>query len=204
MKNDRNSWPMLPFQSVRAFVNVLLAVMTVLLLVGCTRSVEWREEVPLNTGETIWVERRGSYRFGSESGSPFQFGYQDERVMKLEFNYRGKRYTYESDAMLQVLAISPEGIPNLVAMVSAYEAGLQCSRPSYVQLRPDETAQRWLRVDRIDTWLHDKPTNLLFALPPFEERTITAAERSTRNTFNYVAGNQYRWVDPTYDCKRRG
>jgi hypothetical protein len=182
-------------------MRVLLAAMAMLLLAGCTRSVEWQEEVPLNTGETIWVERQGSYRFGSKSASPLEFGFNAERVKKLQFDYRGKRYAYATESSLQLLAISPDGIPHLVIMASAYEFE-RCVRGSYVQLRPDEAGHGWLRKDHtVDSWLNGLPTNLLYPLPRVEEREITGAERERRNANNYVRPEKRR-IDPTYDCTR--
>jgi hypothetical protein len=36
-------------------------VVAVFLLSACSKTVTWEEEVPLNTGEVIWVERVDSY-----------------------------------------------------------------------------------------------------------------------------------------------
>ena len=38
-----------------------LAIACAVLMTGCSKRVEWREEVPLNTGQTIWVQRSALY-----------------------------------------------------------------------------------------------------------------------------------------------
>ena len=40
-------------QSLKFITTMVLAV----LLVACSKTVQWEEEVPLNTGEVIWVKR---------------------------------------------------------------------------------------------------------------------------------------------------
>jgi hypothetical protein len=46
---------------IRRIRNGLLISVAVFLLSSCSKTVKWEEEVPLNTGEVIWVERVDSY-----------------------------------------------------------------------------------------------------------------------------------------------
>lgn len=46
---------------IRRIRNGLLMGIAVLLLSACSKTVTWEEEVPLNTGEVIWVKRVDSY-----------------------------------------------------------------------------------------------------------------------------------------------
>jgi hypothetical protein len=190
---------------------ILLVATAMLSVAGCTRSVEWDEEVPLNTGETIWVHRRGSYTFGSTSGNPLEHGYQADRKTSIEFKYRGKNYSYVGDVTLQVLAITPQGVPNLIVSATDYmwqwKHDYRCVRPSYVQLMPGATGEAWTWPSRIEPWLYGMRTNLLIGLPERSLRrlSIPTADRDQRNALVFVAGNQYERIDPAYqdrNCKR--
>ena len=48
-----------------------LVALAALQLSGCSRTVEWEEEVPLNTGETIWVHRSMPWVYKGGFGNPF-------------------------------------------------------------------------------------------------------------------------------------
>jgi hypothetical protein len=83
-----------------------------LLLSACgasTKTVEWEEEVPLNTGEIIWVKRADTYIRRSEPGNPLQIGWwMDKRA--IEFDWQTKKYRFQTDTteilMLYVLDAS--------------------------------------------------------------------------------------------------
>ena len=45
-------------QRARRPAQMVLWCVLALHLAACSRTVEWQEEVPLNTGETIWVKRK--------------------------------------------------------------------------------------------------------------------------------------------------
>ncbi len=55
-------------------LQILLAVVGALQLTACSKTVQWEEEVPLNTGETIWVKRTVVYSLQGESGNPMDIG----------------------------------------------------------------------------------------------------------------------------------
>jgi hypothetical protein len=64
------------------------------LLAGCSKTVQWEEEVPLNTGEVIWVKRTDTFSRRSEPGNPLKMGWwPNGRAYK--FLWRGKEYVYE-------------------------------------------------------------------------------------------------------------
>ena len=100
---------------LKKLLQIFLIVVVALQLCACSRTVEWEEEVPLNTGETILVKRSGSYEFGSESGNPLKFGYNPNWRSTIEFTYKGKRFTHTDDVKLILLVIGPDKVPNLVA-----------------------------------------------------------------------------------------
>jgi hypothetical protein len=195
----------------RSWAATSLVATVMLSVAGCTRSIEWDEEVPLNTGETVWVHRSGSLRFGSAPGNPLDFGYQAEPKTRIAFTYRGRQYTYTSEVTLQVLAIAPDSTPNLVISASDYmwqfEHGYLCTRPSYVQLRPDVSGNQWTWPEHIEPWLYGLPTNLLVGLPANRPKPlrITAIERRSHNVRVFRAGDHFRQIDPNYQypgCKR--
>ena len=59
-------------------------------LAGCTRTVHWEEEVLLNTGETIWVKRSGTYTYRSASGNPLDLGISQIGYQRLNFRIKQK------------------------------------------------------------------------------------------------------------------
>ena len=86
-------------------LHMTLVALVIVQLSACSRTVQWEEEVPLNTGETIWVKRSGTYSFGSESGNPLRFGYNPDWRSTIEFTYKGKKYSHTDAAGLILLAI---------------------------------------------------------------------------------------------------
>lgn len=136
---------------------------------GCTRSVTWEEEVPLNTGETIWVKRSGTYSFSYSAGSG-HVGYSPDWKSTIEFTYKGKKYSFTSDVGLVLLAIAPDGLPNLVADPRNNEwhwkNNYYCVSPYYVQFRPENSSTSWIWPEKIEPWLYGLRTNLILGLVP--------------------------------------
>lgn len=198
---------------IQKLPQLLLAVTTGLsLLTGCTRSVTWEEEVPLNTGETIVVKRSGTYTYKSAPGNPLDFGYGPEWRSTIEFTYKGKRYRHTDDAGLVLLAIGPDGVPNLIASAGSYEWQWKhkyyCVTPSYVQFRPDSTGQNWTWPEQIEQWLHGLPTNLIFGLVPLRAsgKKFTPEDRAQANASVTVAFKEYKSIEPTFqhqNCMRK-
>jgi hypothetical protein len=181
-------------------------------LIACSKTVQWEEQVPLNTGEVVSVKRTGTYAYESESGNPMKSRYAPQARSSFEFTYKGKVYSHADDAELVLLAIGPDGVPNLIASAHSYEWQWRhehyCATPSYVQFRPDSTGQKWVWPERIDPWLYNLPTNLIFGLVPVEanNKKFTAAERASSNAPVTVRFKEYRYLDPDFqhqNCKRR-
>ena len=193
-------------------LQILTLFIAVIYITGCTRTVQWEEEVPLNTGETIVVKRSGTYSYRSEAGNPLNYAHRPDRRSTIEFTYRGKPYMHSGDASLMALAIAPSGIPNLVA--SAADTGWQwnhdylCAMPSYVQFRPNPSGLEWSWPDQIEPWLYRTPTNLMFGLPELKDdgKKFTSENRAIENAPLLSAGKHFREVDPTFQhqtCKRK-
>lgn len=104
-----------PEEARKKPLQVLLAMAVALQVAACSKTVQWEEEVPLNTGETIWVKRTLNYSLGGGAGNPLDIAYRPDWVQQLEFEWAGKKYLYEGDARVFVLAISPQQKPVLVA-----------------------------------------------------------------------------------------
>lgn len=180
-------------------LHMTLVALVIVQLSACSRTVQWEEEVPLNTGETIWVKRSGTYSFGSESGNPLRFGYNPDWRSTIEFTYRGKEFFFSSEASPMVLAISPHGQPNLVASAGVWgnQHAYPCITPYYVQFRPDNSGKKWTWPVRIEPWLYDLPSNLLVGLPPLEHdgKKINALERKRLNG-SILIYSEYQRIDP--------
>lgn len=65
------------------------------LLMACSKTVQWEEEVPLNTGEVIWVKRIDTFDRRSEPGNPLQMGWWLNK-RNYAFAWRGQEYAYET------------------------------------------------------------------------------------------------------------
>lgn len=198
----------------RVVCQLLLAGLVALHLTACskTKTVQWEEEVPLNTGETIWVKRSGTYTYESESGNPLKFDYRPDWRSTIAFTYKGKSYTHTDEAGLVLLAIAPDGTPNLVASAGSYEWQWKhkyyCVTPSYVQFRPDSSGKNWNWPERIEPWLHGLQTNLIFGLVPLDAsgKKFTQSDRAQQNASVTVAFREYKSIEPTFqhqNCMRR-
>ena len=94
---------------------ILLGMVVALQLAACSNTVQWEEEVPLNTGETIWVKRTVVYAYQGGAGNPLDMAYRPQRGGEnLEFEWQRKSYAFNLDAGVMLLAISPQGQPVLV------------------------------------------------------------------------------------------
>lgn len=45
-----------------SFLKLLLIGLVMTALTACSKTVQWEEEVPLNTGDVIWVKREVVYK----------------------------------------------------------------------------------------------------------------------------------------------
>lgn len=182
----------------------LLAALFVMLLAACSRTVQWEEEVPLNTGETIWVKRTVPYSIQGGHGNPLDLAYRPNQTEVIEFKWNGKTYRYEGDARIMVLAISPQQQPVLVANAAdrAWDAkhNYRCVVPFYVQLVPDASGTRWTWPSQIETWLYNLPPNLLLQRKPPDEmgRRYTATQRQTEDYAGSIGIGPKQRIEPTY------
>jgi hypothetical protein len=143
----------------------LLAVLIALQLAACSKTVQWEEEVPLNTGEVIWVKRTVVYAAQGGAGHPLDIKYRPGKDQAIEFTWNGKTYHYKGEAQIMLLAISSKGQPAMVAPAEDNSWNRHhkypCTVPFYVQFVPDETGKHWTWPASIDSWLYNLPSNLL-------------------------------------------
>jgi hypothetical protein len=180
------------------------AVIVATQLTACSKTVVWEEEVPLNTGEVIWVKRTVEYEYQGGAGNPFDMAYRSNFNELTEFTWGGKKYAYQGDARIMLLAISPRKQPVLVA--PADDRGwdsrhkFACVTPYYVQLIPDATGTVWTWPPAIKPWLYGLKANLLLSRHTPEKMTkrYTAEERNGEDGPGSAQRPAQAGVDQTY------
>jgi hypothetical protein len=195
-------------------LQLYLLVIALTQLAACAKTVRWEEEVPLNTGDTIWVRRSVDYVLKGASGNPLDIAYRPEWDAKLEFVWQGKKYIYEGDAQAFVLAISPRHQPVLVAdpddgVWRGKHDYRYCSTPTYVQLVPNESGRKWSWLPAIEPWLYGLPANLMQyrGKPEEMKRRYTTQDRAKEDAVVWHQFPPTARIDRTYKssgfCKGR-
>lgn len=195
------------FQSKRlALVNVLgISV----LLTACSKTVDWEEEVLLNTGETIFVKRSVPWELSGGSGAGNIADIAMRPIINQQtftFTYHTKKYQYSEGADVGLIAISPiSKVPVLVARPESWGWNINntyaCTVPFYLQLNPDVTGVHWSWPERIESWLYNLPTNLMEAIPkPKEKKSLpyTMSEKYSRDEIVRTQSPTYTKIDPAY------
>lgn len=195
-------------------LKVLLVVVAASLLTGCSKTVQWEEEVPLNTGETIWVKRTVEYKLQGAGGNPFDMDYRPDYMETLSFQWDGKSYVYEGNADLILLAISPEKLPVLVAPAANKgwdgNNNYYCATPHYVQFSPDASGRKWSWPPEIEPWLYGLSNNLMGNLKKPEEmqKRYTVQQRADADAVALLQSPARAKIDSKFvknanECKRR-
>ena len=166
---------------------IVITVLGIMHLTACAKTVQWEEEVLLNTGETIWITKQVRYTIKGQPGNPMDMGYLPDFEEITSFQYGGRNYTYKGDAGIMVLAISPEKVPVLLALTGRGWGSRNnypiCTVPNYVQLVPDSTGQQWTWPNRIDQWTYNLPANLMLKRdhPSEVKRRYTMADKAQQS-----------------------
>jgi hypothetical protein len=192
----------------------LLLLLPCIMLAACSKTVQWEEEVPLNTGEVIWVKRSVVYSLKGAGGNPFDISYGPDKSETLSFNWSGKKYVYGGDADLMVLAISPQKLPVLVAQAANkgwdWNNNYYCATPHYVQFVPDASGRKWIWPPEIEPWLYGLPSNLMAQRRKPEEmqKRYTAKQRAEEDAISSMQSPSNAKIDPKFimnprECKRR-
>ncbi len=190
-------------------LHMALLALTAMQLSGCSRTVEWEEEVPLNTGETIWVHRSMPWVYKGGFGNPFDMAMLPTGEQTLRFKYGEIEYSFSGRLKLGWIAISPERKPVLVAIPGSYgwnyryESTYFCVTPYYVQFVPDQTGVKWTWPEKIEPWLYRLPANLMANIPKVDEirsARFSAQDRDRRDATYRVQSPFGRQIDPLYDA----
>lgn len=183
----------------------MLVLIAPLFLSGCSKTVQWEEEVPLNTGETIWIERSMPWARQGGFGNPLVVSMLPTREQTIRFTYAGKEYVYSGRANVRWIAVSPTKQPVLVAPAADYgwytQNNYYCVVPYYVQLIPDEIGRQWTWPEKIESWLYNMPANVMASIPDLEERRqarYTARERDQRDATYRLQFREGARIAPLY------
>jgi hypothetical protein len=183
----------------------LLLLPLLALLAACSKTVTWDEEVPLNTGDTIWVKRVVTYKLKGDAGNPFDMAYRPDWTETMKFEWQGKKYSYTGDAYLMLLAISPaDKRPVLVAnaLLKNWDTqhNYRCTTPFYVQFASDELGRNWSWPPAIEPWLYNLPYNLMLHRPKVDEikTTYTTQDRATLDRITAAQSPYFVSIDPSF------
>lgn len=183
----------------------LASAMFMVALAGCSRSVAWEEEVPLNTGETIWIERSMPWELRGGFGNPFDIAMRPTWEQVIRFSYGGKAYIYGGRANVRWITISPARQPVLVARAAdlAWDSQHEyyCVVPHYVQLIPDDSGKHWTWPEKIEPWLYNLPANVMATIPTLDEnlkRRYTIADREQRDATYRLQTPSGSRIDPQF------
>jgi hypothetical protein len=190
---------------LKTLLKALLIAVTALQITACSKTVQWEEEVPLNTGETIWVKRTVEYKLKGASGNPFDMAYRPDWTEEISFDWKGKKYSYVGDADLMLLAISPHTQrPVLVAQAAnkqwSRQNNYRCTAPFYVQFVPETDGRKWSWPPSIEPWLYDMPYNLMAYRVESGEmmKRYTISDRMEMDKTMSIQNQSNTRIDPAY------
>ncbi|MDZ4075172.1 MAG: hypothetical protein U1E04_10550 [Hylemonella sp.] len=184
-------------------------VLAAVLLGGCSRTVTWEEEVPLNTGETIWVKRSMPWVYKGGFGNPFAMSMLPTGEQTILFKYGGSEYRFTGRVHVGWIAITPDKNPVLVAIPGSYgwnyqyESTYYCVVPYYVQFFADKTGKNWTWPEKIEPWLYNLPRNVMASIPRLDEKRkdrYSAKDREERDSTYHLQSPYGRQIDPLYDA----
>jgi hypothetical protein len=190
---------------------LMYMVLSGALLTGCSTktTITWQEEVPLNTGETLLIERSIVWAKTGSYGAPTG-GMNPTSDKSLKFSYRGRNYEFTDNLLYGWIAISPStGLPVIIGNPVYWNWNLDnryaCSVPHYVQMVPDATGKKWSWPTQIEPWLYGLPANILYTYPQFKETRkalYTSADRAARDpSFYFKPHPELARIDPNFSTK---
>lgn len=194
---------------IRRIRNGLLMGIAVLLLSACSKTVTWEEEVPLNTGEVIWVKRSMPWTYMGGFGNPFDIAMRPTGEQTISFKYKESKYEFSEKIVIGWLLISPDGRPVIVGIPSSYgwnylhENSYRCVIPYYVQFSFDEATGKWVWPKKIDEWLYGAPANLMVSLPQLNDSHpsgYSSKDREFRDKSRRIRNDYLSKIDPAYDA----
>lgn len=187
------------------FAKLLVLLVAFPLLAACSKTVQWEEEVPLNTGDVIWVKRYVTYKLKGAGGNPLDMAYRPDWTQTLEFTWHGKKYSYTGDAVIMLVTISPSTKnPVLVAIKGTQNwiraRDFPCVKPFYEQLVINESKWEWQLLPKPEPWLFNLPRNLMAHrgnLHEMQER-YTSNDRQLKDQTMTIQNPAMARIDPNY------
>lgn len=139
---------------IRRIRSGLLMGVAVFLLSACSKTVTWVEEVPLNTGQVILVNRADHFERHSEPGNPLKLGWRlDRRVF--EFTWRAQRIRFETPTSHTII-VQASDLHDGIVFVSWVAA---CEKRGYGEFRWINGA--WQLQPNVNPMLIGQPRNLM-------------------------------------------
>ena len=190
-------------------IKLMLIGPAMIALAACSETVQWEEEVPLNTGEVIWIKRSMTWALQGGYGNPANISMLPTKDESIRFRYDGRDYNYSGGASIRWIAVSPKKQVVLVARAADSSWDLQnnfyCVVPHYVQLIPDAAGTGWHWPERIEPWLYNLSANVMAEFPKLTESRqarYTAIDRNDRDKTYRLQSPTGANIDPKYksDC----
>ena len=145
-------------------LRILLSLLAALPLIACSKAektVQWEEEVLLNTGEIIWIHRIDTFVKGSEPGNPLKMTWGiDKRTYK--FSWQGQQYTYHTEPRTSLGAIRLHVYP-VDKSIAVVDATKNCAKPGYGEFRWKNS--EWKLQQAVDPALIGQARNLMASSP---------------------------------------
>lgn len=196
-------------QRLRGTFLTFAVVASMLPLSGCTKVISWQEEVALNTGDILVVQREATYVRAGAPGNPLDIGWSLKRGGEIQFTWKERRYMFKEHNVPLVLAISPRGTPVLVinAAAGSWDARhkLGCRTPHYVHFVPDASGANWTWPDKVEPWLYGMRANMLRDIPEPNNVRPRYGWQDVRQINERLRVPEYeRLIDPNYtsdSCK---
>jgi hypothetical protein len=165
-----------------------VAVALVALLSGCSKRVEWKEEVPLNNGQTIWVQRSAVYERVLTGPLALQLGWRigEETI---EFEWGQSTYRFVDAVSPTYLVIDFTSKPVLIAVINGrlFER-YGCRTPFYIEWRPLQD-KGWKVSEKLNAAFEGVRANLLHFRNP-DPRMPSVIRSSDRERLDY---EQFNW-----------
>jgi hypothetical protein len=189
----------------KAFLKLILIIGTAMTISACSKTVQWEEEVPLNTGEVIWVKRNITYKYETTQDNPFVFQYWPMGNQEIAFEWKGRNYHFQSEKRLILLAVSPiDQLPVLIEPKEWERASDDpCVKPFYTQIVLSESKQEWIALPKVQPWLYNLPRNLMAHRGNLNEvqKRYTSNDRQLEDQTMTIQSPSMARIDPNYQSE---
>jgi hypothetical protein len=189
----------------KTFLKLMLIMGTAMTISACSKTVQWEEEVPLNTGETIWVKRTITYKYETTQDNPFVFQYWPMGNQEIAFEWKGRNYHFQSEKRLILLAVSPiDQLPVLIEPKEWERASDDpCVKPFYTQIVLAESKQEWITLPKLEPWLYNLPRNLMAHRGNLNEvqKRYTVNDRQLKDQAMTIQNPPMARIDPNHQSE---